>query len=206
MLQHDPQVHATDRRQLVASIGMQRLVTSQAVRMAAGRPVHVGPVTLRPRYNPSVTVRPTSPDDLSQGYGAHLVPAATDRRQASPAAAAWLLASATAVAAGGAASITYAETWGPRGLVDSDGTPFPVAHAFDMLVGIQGRALLVPESDDGPDDVWVLGARSKTGVTVLAANLAARALTMRAEVGSVSVRLDLGPFGTGRCELGEGVR
>ena len=198
-----PQVHATDARQVVASVAMQRLVTAQAVTIAAGRPVHVGPVTLRPRYNPSVVSRPDAAADLSQGYGAHLVPLSTDPRQTSPAAAAWLLASAAAVAAGGAASITYAETWGPRGVVDRDGSAFPVAAALDDLSGLRGQRLLEPDDDGAPDDVWVLGARSEAGVRVLAANLTPRGTTLRIEVGSASVRLFLPAFGTAHHQLGE---
>ncbi|MEO7235683.1 MAG: hypothetical protein ABIW80_09925 [Lapillicoccus sp.] len=199
-----PQVHATDERQIVASVAMQRLVTAQAVKLAAGRPVHVGPVTLRPRYNPSVASRPDAAADLSQGYGAHLVPMATDPRQTSPAAAAWLLASAAAVAAGGAASITYAETWGPRGVVDRDGSAFPVSASLGDLTGMQSQRLLVPDDDGAPDDVWVLGARSKAGVRVLAANLTPYEATLRVEVGSASVRLPLMAFGTAHTHLGEG--
>ncbi len=199
-----PQVHATDARQVVASVAMQRLVTAQAVTTAGGRPVHVGPVTLRPRYNPSVVPRPDAAADLSQGYGAHLVPLATDPRQAAPAAAAWLLASAAAVAAGGAASVTYAETWGPRGVVDRDGSAFPVAAALDDLSALQGQSLLVPDDDGAPDDVWVLGARSEAGVRVLAANLTPRGTTLRVEVGPASVRLHLPAFWTANAQLGEG--
>ena len=201
-----PQVHANDEAQLVDSVAMQRLVTAQAVTLAAGRPVHVGPVTLRPRYNPSVASRPDAAADLSQGYGAHLVPMATDPRQASPAAAAWLLASAAAVAAGGAASITYAETWGPRGLVDRDGSAFPVSASIDDVMGIQGQWLLVPDDDGAPDDVWVLGARSEAGVRVLAANLTPREMTLRVEVGSATLRLHLSAFGTAHTQVGEGTR
>jgi hypothetical protein len=197
-----PQVHATDRRQLIGSLEMQRLVTAQAVAIAAGRPVHVGPVTLRPRYNPSVAVPPAAPADLSEGYGAHLVPMATDPRQSSRAIAAWVLASAAAVAGGGAASITFAETWGPRGVVAGDGAPYPVAAAVEALTGVQGLELMLPEREGGPEDVWVLGARSGSAAVVLAANLTSGPVRLNVAIDARSVGVELAPFGIVREHLG----
>jgi hypothetical protein len=201
-----PQVHATDRRQVIGSLEIQRLVTAQAVAIAAGRPVHVGPVTLRPRYNPSVAVPPTAPTDLSKGYGAHLVPMATDPRQSSRAVAAWVLASAAAVAAGGAASITFAETWGPRGVVAGDGAPYPAAAAVEALTGVQGLPLMLPEARGGPEDVWVLGARSGTAAVVLAANLTSGPVRLNVGTDARSVCVELAPFGIARERLGGAFR
>ena len=69
-----PQMHAHERAQLVESIAMQRLTAQDAVRIATGRPVHIGPVTLRPRFNAvATTAPPAEPADLAHGYGpAHL--------------------------------------------------------------------------------------------------------------------------------------
>ncbi len=46
-----PLFHALDTEQLVEALAMQRIVAGQAVDLAAGRNVHIGPVSLRPRFN-----------------------------------------------------------------------------------------------------------------------------------------------------------
>ena len=51
-----PLFHSRTTEQLVESIGMQRLVAEQAVRLAGGAALHIGPVTLRPRFNDVATV------------------------------------------------------------------------------------------------------------------------------------------------------
>src|SRR3546814_19463869 len=46
-----PQMHATERAQLVESIAVQEVVARDAARIADGRPLHIGPITLRSRFN-----------------------------------------------------------------------------------------------------------------------------------------------------------
>ena len=95
-----PQMHATERAQLVESIAMQAVVVRDAARIAAGRPLHVGPITLRSRFNAVATSAASGQADptLADGYGAQLVAGATDARQSSAALAAWTVASFAAVA------------------------------------------------------------------------------------------------------------
>ncbi|WP_395639107.1 hypothetical protein [Pseudolysinimonas sp.] len=165
-----PGAHTRDRAQLVESIAMQRLVARAAVQFADGRPVHVGPVTLRPRY---LTFASRPLPAAEPGIGYLVAPDADDPRQVSPALAAWTVASAAALAVDGVASIAYFETWGPRGVRDADGTPFPVAAAIEALAALSGSELLAA---DGilPPDVWVAAGRRDGVDTVLVANLAAR--------------------------------
>ena len=167
-----PQMHATERAQLVESVAMQELVTAAAADLAGGRPVHVGPLTLRQRY-PTAAATAPEPDqrtEVTEGYGAEHVPGATDPRQAAPALAAWTLAAGIAHARGGAASLTLFETWGPRGVVDAEGTPYPVAEAVAWLAEAYGAELWSSERPSAPD-LWVAGARSGSGTTLLVANL-----------------------------------
>jgi hypothetical protein len=172
--------------------------------MSRGRPVHVGPVTLRPRYNPSLVPQPDAAPELSEGYGAQLLPVATDPRQPSAGAAAWLLASAAALAAGGAASLTYAETWGPRGVLAADGTPFPLATAVGWLTALPGHALLVREPDgaSASDGIWVLGARNAGTVTALVANMTSRPVSVELAAGDGLEVLDVAAFGMRRATVG----
>ena len=66
-----PLFHALSTAQLIESVTMQRLVAQQTVSYADGLPVHVGPVTLRPRFNDVATGPQPAPgrSDLSEGYG-----------------------------------------------------------------------------------------------------------------------------------------
>ena len=166
-----PGGHNIERAQLVESIAMQRLVARQAAEFAAGRPVHVGPVTLRPRY---LTFASRELPPPAEGTGYLLAPDADDPRQSSSALAAWTVASAAALAEGGAASVAYFEAWGPRGVRDAAGEPYPVAAAIEALVALSGAERLEVVGTP-PDDVWIAAARRDGVDTVLVANLASRA-------------------------------
>lgn len=130
-----PQMHDRSRAQVTESVRMQRWVASSASRLAAGRPLHVGPVTLRPRIN-AVTTSPrrivTDPS-VAGGYGPQSVPDATDPGQHSRAAGAWFAAAVEALTVPGVASITLAEAWGPRGVVTSDGEHSPAARVLRRI-------------------------------------------------------------------------
>ncbi len=112
-----PQMHDRSPEQVTESIRMQRWVVMSASRLAAGRALHVGPVTLRPRFNAVATsARPVVTDaTVEAGYGPQFVADATDPAQHSAAARAWFAASVEALTVPGVASITLAEAWGPRG-------------------------------------------------------------------------------------------
>ena len=166
-----PQMHDRSRRQVIESLGVHGLVARQAVAMAGGAPVHIGPVTLRPRFN-AVATSPPAPGevpDLGGGYGAELVPDATDPRQASIGGAAWYLAAAMALAVDGVASLTLCETWGPRGLRPADGgDPYPVAQAVGWLLDLAGAPVADASVDSG---ARVLVSRRGAEITVLAVHL-----------------------------------
>lgn len=165
-----PLFHALNTEQLVESIAMQRLVTQQAVAMADGKEVHVGPVTLRPRFNNVATKAPEIPavQDLSLGYGAQWF-GSDDQRQQSPELATWTIASAAAIGMAGVNSITFFEERGPRGIQSADEDTYPAFMAVSALAQLVGGKLLTGESPDGL--VWAIGASSDFGVKILAANL-----------------------------------
>ena len=145
---------------------MQCRVILDAGEIAGSRAVHVGPVTLRPRFN---AVRTTSNPEHTAGV---LDPDTVDARQAEPQLGSWVIASAAALAGGGAASITWFEALGPRGLVAENGTPFPVRDAVAAVHGMSGAPLLVPaENSAGDADTWVIGVRTSDGARLLVARL-----------------------------------
>ena len=165
-----PLFHSLSTAQLVEALPIQRLVAAQAVEIAGGLPVHIGPISLRPHFNDVATTTPPMPvhADLRDGYGSALTPAA-DPRQTSPELAAWTVASAAALAVPGVATLAYFEEWGPRGLRTADGTPLPVLDAVSALATMAGEPGVRGDSPDGL--VWAIGARTSGDVTVLVANL-----------------------------------
>jgi len=196
-----PQMHATERSQLVESIAMQREVAINAVRIAGGRPVVVGPITLKARFNAVATSGgPGAPADLSAGYGAQLFDA-TDPRQESTALAAWTVASAAASSVAGVSTLVYFERWGPRGVVDAAGRPYPVLAAIEGLAALSGLPLLTAASP-GRDALWAIGARRGETVELVVANLGATSRSVRvAAPGMVSHELDVPPLGIARATL-----
>lgn len=158
-----PMFHALETLQLEQAIDMQRLVAEQAVRIAAGVPVHVGPVTLRAHLNNVATTSPRRPggDDLSEGYGPQFLNA-DDERQRDPELAAWTIASAAALAVPGVATVSFFEEWGPRGVRDVDGADYPVAEALRALASLDGP-LAVAHSGS----VWAIA----DATSLLVANL-----------------------------------
>lgn len=160
-----PLFHALDTEQLIESVAMQRLIAEQSVRIAGSLPVHIGPVSLRPRFNNVATTPQPAPalPDVSEGYGAQFTGAA-DGRQSSAELAAWVVASAAALAVPGVASLSWFETTGPRGL---EGTP--AAEVVAALGSLAGGELLTGASPDGL--IWAIGSRRVGGDTVLVANL-----------------------------------
>ncbi len=168
-----PLFHTLGDEQLFESVAVQRVLAAQAVEIAGDRPVHVGPVTLRARFNNVATRREPAParGDLSEGYGPQFT-GSPDPRQASPELAAWTIASAAALAVPGVASIAYFEEWGARGIRSADGDPHPVAAAVDALRSLAGGQVLWGASPDTL--VWAIGAGDAAATTLLVANLDTR--------------------------------
>jgi hypothetical protein len=104
----NPQVHAFDDLSLMENIaGQPEALTT--LRTFASLPVAVSPIALR------------------------LPSTFTDPRHRTQFAAAWMLASVAALSRGGADSLTYFETTGPRGIIN--GGPYPV---HGVLAGLRG--------------------------------------------------------------------
>ena len=186
-----PQMHATEVPHVLDSLATQRTVVENAVRIAAGRPLHVGPVTLARRFN-AVATGPR-PDPASEAARA------VDPLLDTGLAAAWTLASAAALAVPGVAGLTYHETTGPRGLVDDDGRPRPVAAVLARLAALRGR----PRLDAAvPAGLAGLAVEDEDGTLVLLANLTAQPRTVpvhRVAGGSASAAL--AAWGTAEVRL-----
>ena len=114
----NPQVHLFDDQTLMENIAAQADTVRSAQMLSGGKPVHVSPVTLLPRFNP----------DAQSGIGQRTPPA--DPRQTTAFGAEWTRQSLTTLQRAGAASVAYYETHGPRGLLNELGK-YPVFGAFE---------------------------------------------------------------------------
>ncbi len=102
----NPQVHATDDLSVMESIEGQRATVQMAMQLTNGKPIHISPVTLLPRYPP-----------IAESIAQRLSPPA-DVRQSTQFTADWTRQSIDVLSRAGAGSITFYETHGPRGLIN----------------------------------------------------------------------------------------
>ena len=144
----NPQVHDSDIDALVQSPEGQADAVRTALSFAPGAPLHVGPLTLKPR-------------PLSLAAAGDAAPADADSRQATCLAAAWLASSVKHLAEAGAASVTAFEATGRRGVVgrvadmavhgpswSEYGVPFPAFHVLAALSRYRGAPLIDCRSND----------------------------------------------------------
>jgi len=170
-----PQVHDTDETALVESLAAQADTVATARSFAAGKPVHVTPVTLKPRFNPFAS----DPVEVQPGQ----LPPTVDQRQPTTFAAAWTLGSIRRLAEAGAASLTYYELTGWRGVVEREGgtplperfprrpgEPFPLFWVLASACALRGAEPLATTASD-PLAIEALAARREGVLTVLVANL-----------------------------------
>ena len=188
-----PMFHALGTEQLLESVAIQRIIARQAVEIAGGKPVHIGPITLRPRFNNVATAAEPGPSksDLSEGYGAEFT-GSIDARQTSPELGAWVIASAVALSVPGVASLTWFEQWGPRGLGDANGKPYPAAAAVNALADLQGQELLIGDSPDG--FIWAMAAKIGNQTTILVSNLNREPAAVEITIEGVAHQVQLAPL------------
>ena len=176
---------------MVESLEAQGETVRSARGFAGALAIVVSPITLRPRFNPNATGPETDPP-----VGA--LPPQVDGRQLSLFGAGWTLGSVKHLAEAGAASLTYFETVGWRGVMEradasSDpglfpsepGAAFPVYHVFADIGAFAGGDVLASRSSR-PLEVESLALRRGGRVRLLLANLTP-------DVRSVVVRLPTRP-------------
>ncbi|HEY8601711.1 MAG TPA: hypothetical protein VIL85_25010 [Thermomicrobiales bacterium] len=171
----NPQVHAFDDASLTETLVCQATTVESARLFLGDRPIAISPVTLRPRFNPDATAAPedTAPD---------LLPDTVDPRQMSLFGAAWTVGSLAALASSGVAAVTYYETAGPRGVMETTmGTPwpafpsipgavFPLYHVLADVGEFAGGEVLRATTSD-PLGAAVLALRAGARTRILVANL-----------------------------------
>ncbi len=171
-----PQMHAAEVPHIVDSLAGQEAVARDAVRLSGGRAVHLGPVTLRQRFNAVAT----------SGRQASARP---DPLQPSRFTAAWTLGSVCALTRRGVESLCFYEVSGAGGIGDADRL-YPVGELLTVLARLRGCQVLATRA---PGGVAAYPVRTADGLRVVLARLADT--PMRYDVqgpdgGSASVELE----------------
>lgn len=175
----NPQVHAFDDASLIETLAAQAPAVHSARDYFGNLPVVVTPVTLRPRFNAVATgpEPPPAPGEL---------PAQVDPRQMSLFAAVWTLGSIRYLTEAGAASVTYYETTGWQGVMETEAGPplpdkfasqpeavFPIYHVLADVGEFSGGELL-PGQSTSPLRVNGFALRQAGRTRVLVANMSGR--------------------------------
>lgn len=179
----NPQVHAFDERSLVEAIAAQRDTVITARQFCGTLPIIISGVTLRQPFNPAAREAEAPPDP-------NALPAPVDPRQMSLFAAAWTVGSLAALSSAGTASVTYYETTGWRGLMETaQGSPlpdqfrsapgmiFPVYWVFAFLAGAS-RAPIISTQTNQPLLLDGLAFQTPDRVGILIASLQPRPQTV----------------------------
>ena len=191
----NPQVHAFDNSSLIETLAAQAVTVESARQFVGGLPVAVTPVTLLARFNPNATGPEPEP---APGE----LPAQVDIRQMSLFGAGWTLGSIKYFSESGASSVTYYETSGWRGVMETaNGSPlpekfrslpgavFPLYHILADVGEFVGGEVLVSKSSD-PLKVEGIALRKNGEMRTLLANLTPEPQRIKVQnlAGAVRVR------------------
>ncbi len=183
-----PQVHAFDDVSVMENLEAQRHTVATARAFAENRPLVVSPITLRPRFN-AVATGDEAPDPSQ-------LPPQVDSRQLSLFAAAWTLGSIAELSAAGVASLTYFETTGWRGLIETQppsarhplfpsvpGMAFPVYWLFAALAGFSRMGVVAQEdaTRNTVASLCLFGAQGRR--RIMCANLTGSGLPLVLDLG-----------------------
>jgi hypothetical protein len=191
---NNPQVHAFDNTTLIENLAGQ-VHNVETARTFTPRPVVVSPITLRIRNNTQATDE--KPGTLTE------LPSDVDPRQLSLFGAGWTLGSIARLAATGFVhSLTYYETTGWRGLMETDagspwpsgfpsepGAVFPMYHLFADLAEF-GAGQIYPTHSTHPllaEGLTLFDAQGRR--RILAANLTGDPQDLKIKTGTCTARI-----------------
>ncbi len=186
----NPQVHAFDNLSVIECISAQPVTVSTARAITGETPLIVGPVTLRPPFNPNATGPVVETQDE--------LPFAVDPRQLSLLGAGWTVGSLHQLAEAGVAGMTFYELYGWRGLIERErdlthrdlfpsqpGQLFPLYHVFAAAALSAGGSVCAVEVSD-PFQVEALALRKGDAVRLMIANLAETVQEIRVSVNGLT--------------------
>lgn len=170
----NPQVHAFDNTSLVENLEGQAATVESARQFAGGLPIAISPVTLKPRFNPDAT-------NAAPGVGLDELPSQVDVRQMSLFGAAWTAGSLKQLCECGVYSVSYYETTGWRGVMETEtgspptskfrsspGSVFPLYHVLADVCEFAGGNVLLSNSSSPLKADGVLVAKGDRARMVLA--------------------------------------
>ncbi|MCZ6681403.1 MAG: hypothetical protein O7E52_29665 [Candidatus Poribacteria bacterium] len=188
----NPQVHAFDNSSLVETLEAQAVTVDSARQFADGLPIAVTPVTLKARFNPNATGPEPEP---APGE----LPAPVDERQMSLFGAGWTVGSLKYLAQSSLFSVTYYETTGWRGVMETEGgsalpekfrsisgAVFPLYHVLADVGEFRGGEVLLARSN-APLQVDGIALRKDGMTRVVLANLSPE--SQHVAVGHLSERV-----------------
>jgi hypothetical protein len=188
----NPQVHATDNQSLVENLEAQAWALESTRQFTSSVPIVITPITLKPRFNP-VTAGP------ERHLGIGELPTQVDPRQMSLFGAAWTLVSLKHVSQGGAASVTYYETTGWLGVMETDGgsalpEKFPsipgcVFPLYQVLAHLPGFTDVLMSSSSDPLRVDGIALRKGNQLRLILANLTGELQAVATRVPSESTKV-----------------
>jgi hypothetical protein len=170
----NPQVHSFDDRTLIQNLATQEVIALNAARIAGSKGVSVGPITLRPRFNPNAT---QSDKDVSNTA----LPASVDIRQRTWFNEAWTAISIKYLAQSNSInSATYFESVGWRGIREcksgskdlinfpsQSGEVFPV---WNLFIALKGFSMCKKSSSSAPEVVDSLIIKNSEITRLILAN------------------------------------
>ena len=187
----NPQVHAFDNASMTETLAAQPETVRSARTIVGDRPLVVGPITLRLRFNPNATGPEPKP---APGE----LPSSVDYRQPSLFAAGWLAGSINALGNAGVDGLTYFETTGWKGLIERRDHPlrvagfhswpgmvFPVYHVLADVADFKRGQILPVTLGDGLR-VQALALRDGDWVRVILANMGDESLSVSLEIPGAS--------------------
>ena len=180
----NPQVHAFDNASLVETLETQGQTVKSTRQFVGGLPIAVTPITLRPRFNPNATGPEPEPE-------AGQVPSQVDLRQMALLGAGWTLGSLKYLSESGADSLTYYETTGWRGVMETEygsllprqfqlirDDVFPLYHVLADVGEFAGGSV-IPSRSSTPLSVDGMVLRKDGTTRVLLANLSSKPQRIR---------------------------
>ena len=181
----NPQVHAFDNASLAETPSAIPAQVESAREYFPGKPLVISPVTLKPRFNPVATSAESSAD-------ANELPPQVDPRQMSLFGADWTLAAFKYLAESGVDSVTFYETTGWRGVMETQagcrlperfrsipGGVFPLYHVLADVGEFAAGQVIGSKSSD-PLKVDGLVLRKGARLRLMLANLTGKPQTVAA--------------------------
>jgi hypothetical protein len=170
----NPQVHSFDDRTLIQNLATQEVIAVNAARIAGSKGISVGPITLRPRFNPNAT-------QPNRDFSNTALPASVDIRQRTWFNEAWTAISIKYLAQSNSInSATYFESVGWRGIRESKsgskdsinfpsepGEAFPV---WKLFVALKGFSKCRKSASSAPEVVDSLILRNSETTRLILAN------------------------------------